>query len=82
MGVNSLPKTVTRQTSDCDLNTGPSAPESSTLTTRLEPLPHLNLHMVLEHLPPPLLLPLLLLLLMMMMMKMAMIAMTTLCVTQ
>ena len=35
MGVNSLPKTVTRQCRDCDLNPGPSAPESSTLTTRL-----------------------------------------------
>ena len=35
MGVNSLPKTVTRQRHDCDLNPGPSAPESSTLTTRL-----------------------------------------------
>jgi len=33
--VNSLPKTVTRQRRDCDLNPGPSAPESSTLTTRL-----------------------------------------------
>jgi len=33
--VNSLPKTVTRQRCDCDLNPGPSAPESSTLTTRL-----------------------------------------------
>jgi len=33
--VNSLPKTVTRQCRDCDLNPGPSAPESSTLTTRL-----------------------------------------------
>jgi len=33
MGVNSLPKTVTRR--DCDLNPVPSAPESSTLTTRL-----------------------------------------------
>ena len=32
MGVNSLPTTVTRQRRDCDLN--PSAPESSTLTTR------------------------------------------------
>jgi len=29
--VNSLPKTVTRQRRDCDLNLGPSAPESSTL---------------------------------------------------
>ena len=35
MGVNSLPKTVTRQHRDCDLNPSPSAPESSTLTTRL-----------------------------------------------
>jgi len=35
MGVNSLPKTVTRQRRDCDLNLGPSAPEYSTLTTRL-----------------------------------------------
>jgi len=35
MSVNSLPKTVTRQRRDCDLNPGPSAPESSTLTTLL-----------------------------------------------
>ena len=35
MGVNSLPKTVTRQRRGCDLNPGPPAPESSTLTTRL-----------------------------------------------
>jgi len=35
MGVNSLPKTVTRRRRGCDLNPGPSAPESSTLTTRL-----------------------------------------------
>ena len=34
MGVSSLPKTVTRQRRGCDLNPGPSAPESSTLTTR------------------------------------------------
>ena len=33
MGVNSLPKTVTRQRRGCDLNPDPSAPESSTLTT-------------------------------------------------
>jgi len=33
--VSSLPKTVTRQRRDCDLNPGLSAPESSTLTTRL-----------------------------------------------
>ena len=37
MGVNSLPKTDTRQRRDCDLNPGPSAPESSTLTTRRLP---------------------------------------------
>jgi len=36
MGVNdSLLKTVTRQRRGCDLNPGPSARESSTLTTRL-----------------------------------------------
>jgi len=35
MGVNSLPKTVTRQRRDFDLNPGPSAPVSSALTTRL-----------------------------------------------
>ena len=35
MGVNSLRKTVTRQRRGCDLNQGPSAHESSTLTTRL-----------------------------------------------
>ena len=33
--MNSLPSPVTRQRNDCDLNPGPSAPESSTLTTRL-----------------------------------------------
>jgi len=31
MGVNSLPKTVTRQRRSCDLNPGPFAPESSML---------------------------------------------------
>jgi len=35
MGVNSLPRTVIRQRRGCDLNPGTSAPESSTLTTRL-----------------------------------------------
>ena len=35
MGVNSLPKTVTQRRCGFDLNPGPSAPESSTLTTRL-----------------------------------------------
>jgi len=33
MGVNSLPKTATRQRRGSDLNQDPSAPESSTLTT-------------------------------------------------
>jgi len=40
MGVNSL-RTVTRQRRDCDLNLGPSAPESSMLTTRLPSHPFL-----------------------------------------
>ena len=40
MGVNSLPKTVTRQRRDCDLNPDPSAPESSMLTTRLPSHPY------------------------------------------
>ena len=35
MGVNSLRKTVTRHRRGCDLNPGPTAPQSSTLTTRL-----------------------------------------------
>ena len=35
MGVNSLPNTVTRERRGCDLNPDRSAPESSTLTTRL-----------------------------------------------
>ena len=30
MGVNSLPKTVIRQRRGCDVNPGPSAPESTT----------------------------------------------------
>jgi len=42
MGVSSLPKTVTRQRRDCDLNPGPSVPESSTLTTRLPSHPLAN----------------------------------------
>jgi len=36
--VNSLPKTVVRERRGCYLNPGPSAPESSTLTTRLPSL--------------------------------------------
>ena len=44
MGVNSLSKTVTRQHRDCDLNPGPSVPESSTLTTRLPSNPEYCLY--------------------------------------
>jgi len=44
--MNSLPKTVTRQRRSYDLNPGPSAPESSTLTTRLPSHPVLD---VLKH---------------------------------
>ena len=40
MGVNSLPKTVTRERRGCDLNSGPSAPEYSTLTTRIPSHPN------------------------------------------
>ena len=35
MGVNSLPKTVTRQRRSCNLNPGPSSPEPGALTSRL-----------------------------------------------
>ena len=35
VGVNRLPKTVTLQRRGCNLNPGPTAPQSSTLTTRL-----------------------------------------------
>jgi len=41
MGVNSLPKTVTRQRHGCDLNPGPSVPKSSMLTTWLQSHPNL-----------------------------------------
>ena len=44
MGANSLPKTVTRQRRDCDLNLGPLAPEFSTLTTRLLSHHHSEVH--------------------------------------
>jgi len=47
MGVNSLPKTVTRQRRDCDLNPGPSATEFSTLTTRLPSHPNWFRHWLL-----------------------------------
>ena len=43
MGVNSLPTTVTRQRRDYDLNPGPSALESSMLTTRLPSHPQIGL---------------------------------------
>jgi len=42
MGLNSLPKTVTSQRHGCDLNPGPSAPNSSMLTTRLPSHPIYN----------------------------------------
>ena len=48
MGVNSLPKTVTRQRRGCNLNPGPSAPESSTLTTQLPSHPNIN-HGLTQH---------------------------------
>ena len=43
--MNSLPKTVTRQRRGCELNPGPTAPEFSTLTTRLlsHPITHQSL---------------------------------------
>jgi len=44
MGLNSLPKTVTRQRRGCDLNQDPSAPESSTLTTQLPSHPTEDKH--------------------------------------
>ena len=43
MGVNSLPKTVNRQRHGCDLNPGPSVPESSVLTTRVPSHPYIGL---------------------------------------
>ena len=42
--MNSLPKTVSQQRRACDLNPGPSAPESSTLTTRLPSHPYVVLY--------------------------------------
>jgi len=42
MVLNSLLKTVTRQRRSCDLNPGPSAPESGMLTTRLLSHPMLS----------------------------------------
>jgi len=41
--VNSFPKTVTRERCDCDLNPVPSAPESSTITTRLPSIQEVTL---------------------------------------
>ena len=55
MGVNSLPKTVMRQRRGCDLNPGPSAPESCTLplgyraTLSQLNLPHYHCARVSEH---------------------------------
>ena len=42
MGVNCLPKTVNGQRRGCNLNPGPSAPESSKLTARLPRHPFLH----------------------------------------
>jgi len=47
--VNSLPKTVTRQRRGCYLNAGPSAPESSMLTTRLPATLKVDLSKLLDH---------------------------------
>ena len=44
MGVNSLPKTATRQRRGCDLNPGPTAPEFSTLTTRYRATQHVTIY--------------------------------------
>jgi len=46
--MNSLPKTVTRQHRDCDLNPGPSVPECSTLTTRLPSHPRTHIIAILH----------------------------------
>ena len=48
MDVNSLPKTVTGQRRGCDLNPGPSAPESSTLTSRLPSHPRREMNLILN----------------------------------
>ena len=47
--MNSLPKTVTRQHRGCDLNSGPSATESSTLSTWLPSHPTRNVNETLCH---------------------------------
>ena len=49
VGVNSLPKTVTRQRRGCDLNPGRTAPEPSTLTTRLPSHPITKKKYLLAH---------------------------------
>jgi len=50
MGVNSLPKTVIRQRRGYDLNPGPSAPESCTLSTRLLSYPSFTIGYLLAQL--------------------------------
>jgi len=42
-GCEQLPKTVTRQRHGCDFIPGPTVPESSTLTTRLQSHPLVTL---------------------------------------
>jgi len=44
MGVSSLPKTVTRLRRDCDLNPGPSTPESS----NTQPLGYRDTHIIIN----------------------------------
>jgi len=46
MGVNSLPKTVTRQHRGGDLNMGPTVSESSMLTTRLPSHPKCYINVI------------------------------------
>jgi len=47
--VNSLPKTVTGQRRGLDLNPGPTAPEASTLTTRLPSHPECKMLLIQNH---------------------------------
>ena len=47
--MNSLPKTVTLQRRGCNLNSGPSAPESSMLTTRLHSHPKYSTESILSN---------------------------------
>ena len=46
MGVNSLPKTVTRQRRDCDLNPGPSVPDHCSNHSAIETLDYRVLYLL------------------------------------